>query len=191
MKNETRHEKLELRWSEKNRVWRDWLGNVWYNDTVATKARDVAREKIFNSAFQNQPTFFGMDMSGSKWFAYKPKEDNGSYVFRGEIDLEHAVHDCIRDNRLGFIAIGPDFTHIGVLSGILDAYSPKFLNANWITIIDGYMTYKIDKASTPHAVKWLPGAVAAYRKKIKKLARKIRKKRGKLSKSPETKVMTY
>ena len=133
------------------------------------------------------------------------KQDNGSYVFRGDIDIHHTVYESIQAGKLAFVAIGPHYTVVGARRGVLSGIAlpecmrvlsgialPECMSSEaFLMNIDGYLIYKIEKGNTSDVVKFLPGAVDDHKKRIKKLARKIRKQRGKYSGYPETKVLVY
>lgn len=121
-----------------------------------------------------------------------PKDDN-TYVFRGSPNMFQLVYDCIESGKLGFIAIAPDHTFVGIRTRLGD-YKPSadYLNlGSYIATIEGYMLYKVVKRHTSDVMAFLQETTANRRKEIKKMARKIRKQRGKFSHLPETKVITY
>lgn len=120
-------------------------------------------------------------------------QDNGSYVFRGDIDIHHTVYESIQDGKLAFVAIGPHYTVVGARRGVLSGIAlPECMSSEtFLMNIDGYLIYQIYKVYTSDVIKFLPGAVDDHKKRIKKLARKIQKRRGKYSGYPETKVLVY
>lgn len=199
MSNEKPQIKKEIFWDEHRAQWRDWLGNVWSVPDAVRYGKSVVEDSLLAAMLATCPRPFPVYLDSfnpgtTAWFLAPMPEDAGTYVFRGKIDLDHLVADCRSDDRLGFIAITPKETYVGALSGVIkDSHPPGGLinSTDFTSEIDGYMIYEIDKKKTPGVVKWLPKAVEDYRKKIRKTARKIKKKLGKLSKEPETKVMAY
>lgn len=115
-------------------------------------------------------------------------EPSNTYKFRGEINFEHLTNDCIKDGKIGFVAICEKVAYVGMIDEI-----------NWLLIPDlpmmsyetthGFRIYKIDKNKIWEAINYMERIAKEYHKNAAKIARKIKKQNN--SNKPETKVITF
>lgn len=142
----------------------------------------------------NKPTTFNL----SKEFKLPVfnKQDN-SYTFRGEINTDHLINDCLKDNKNTFLAISKRKAIIGISKQLKIKDKSKFFNQltdPWEDDVQKafYVIY-INKKDIPLAVQKLNKISKKLRNKAMNTAKKLRKATlaGKFSKMPETKVMVF
>ncbi len=128
-----------------------------------------------------------------KWvlsFDMRKLKDPNTYKFKGEINFQHLVNDCIKDGKIGFIAISKDCAYVGALRFVTLMDDIKKFDS---CIVEPFRIITINKKNISMAIKFLKQAKKTYEKEAAKIARKIQKdkKAGKFSNQPETKVIVF
>jgi len=119
-------------------------------------------------------------------------EEPNTYAFRGEINIEHLINDCIKDGKYAFIAIGKETTTVGA-SVLVDRFCIPHIIDKELIPCETFNIGVIDKKDTGKAIKFLKTVPGIINKQMSKIARKIHKdkKAGKFSHQPETKVIVF
>jgi len=114
-----------------------------------------------------------------------------TYKFRGTINFDHLVNDCLVDGNLAFITVDRDKAYMGILqsvnSEVFDALT-GFLKS-FKSSLRCFDIYAVDKKMIGTAISTVTKCCDNHRKEVKKLARKIHKENN--SNGPETKVMVF
>jgi len=124
------------------------------------------------------------------FFDISAPKDPSTYKFKGEINFQHLVNDCIKDGKIGFIAISKDCAYVGALRFVTLMDDIKKFDS---CIVEPFKIIVINKGFIGMAIKFLKQAKKKYEKDAAKIARKIQKdkKAGKFSNQPETKVIVF
>ena len=119
-----------------------------------------------------------------------PKKD--SYYFQGDINMRHLVNDALEDGTLGFVAVTPISTYVGLSRNIPRAHS-KFtdIDATYVSMTGGsaFLIFALPKERTLEAMNFVKETVFQHRAEVRKLAQEIREVNN--SNQPAVKVMTY
>ena len=127
------------------------------------------------------------------WKIYKEKKKND--FFKGPVDIRHMINDCIKDRKIGFLAICDKNAIVGVSAQLEQAELPGFFFSDRAVYAQGlaFHTCKIERKTIPAAIEFLKTANKKIRAGIRKRARRITeyKKAGKFSNAPVTKVLVF
>jgi predicted transglutaminase-like cysteine proteinase len=100
-----------------------------------------------------------------------------SYYFQGDINMRHLVNDAQQDGTLGFVAVTPISTYVGLSRNIPRAHS-KFtdIDATYVSMTGGsaFLIFALPKEHTPEAMKFVKELVSQHRVEMRKLAQEIR-----------------
>lgn len=131
--------------------------------------------------------------------ACQPKEiemDN-TYTFRGKINIDHLINDCLKDSKPCFLAISKDKAIVGISKQLPIKDKCDFTNQlsafNEEDIQRSFYIVHIGKSDISLAIKELQRVSRLIRNRARNTAKKLHKnsKLGKYSKQPETKVMVF
>lgn len=119
-----------------------------------------------------------------------PSLTEESFKFQGRINLRHLTNECMRDNVAGFVAIGPEMTHVGIMCGVRCPDVPAiFLPQLPLYTAGMFAIYAVKKSLTYVAIDFVRDVVTTHRKTANKLARTVKKEN--CSNKPATKVMVF
>jgi len=123
-------------------------------------------------------------------YTLKKTEALSAYKFRGKINFQHLINDCIADGKFAFLVTsktGACFgTNIRDYKGLFGEYDEVEDLGNW-------HIYQLQNLGIPTIIKTLNRYKKFIEKERVKIARKIRKQRasGEFSNQPETRVMVF
>jgi len=118
-------------------------------------------------------------------FASGLKKKDG-YQFRGEINIQKVILDCLKDNKVGFIVIEKEHFWFGVNREILKYLPlPVAFMTEWDSalVVWAFLTNKLPKKRVPIAVEFLKEAQKIWAELPEKLNKEIRKTNRKMDKA--------
>jgi len=119
-------------------------------------------------------------------YALKKIEALSTYKFRGKINFQHLINDCIADGKFAFLATSRTGACFGTDTVFGGGYEEVKVLGNW-------HIYQLQNLKISTVIKELNRYKKSLEKKRVKIARKIRKQRasGEFSNQPETRVMVF
>jgi len=212
--NKTKEKKMKFKVGDKVRCI-DLEGLHGYNDLVKGSIYEVTDcltsgvklkslpgawlNKRFEKVEDTHYQFTGFEKWNPPriWFDELSLNKSNEYKFRGEINIDHLINDCIKDQKTMFLAINKTHGIVGISKQLPIKDKAEFFNlltdAHEEEVQKAFYIIHINKKDIGIAVKELTRLSKLVKNRLRNLAKKLKKnsKAGKYSNEPETKVMVY
>ena len=136
--------------------------------------------------------FLTIKKTNGHWALTKLFKKQNTYTFRGPINFDHLVNDCIRDGKHAFMTVS-EAVYIGISRQL-----PRFMlevpvDHAFLSGCCSFNIIKISKKDISKVVPFLQKVESLIKKNDRKIAKAIAKdkKAGKFSFQPETRVSVF